>query len=130
MPLWLHFRIYYQGNPECLSACPVTIHGLLHVADSILESGPVWASWAFPMEHYCGALKPAIQSRHFPYTTLAHYVVDSAHLTQIKLQYNADEALALCAPHVDHSTSIPGCEWIFFLWYSSTTVTGDCDLYR
>ncbi|CDO74857.1 hypothetical protein BN946_scf185004.g7 [Trametes cinnabarina] len=43
-------RIYYQHDLQRLSACPVTVHALLHITDSIEATGPVWASWAFPME--------------------------------------------------------------------------------
>ncbi|KAI0749041.1 hypothetical protein C8Q74DRAFT_1171750, partial [Fomes fomentarius] len=53
---------------------------LLHIVDSILAAGLVWTSWAFPMERYCGALQPAIRSRHYPYASLNRYVLDSAHL--------------------------------------------------
>ncbi|KZT63405.1 hypothetical protein DAEQUDRAFT_680476, partial [Daedalea quercina L-15889] len=70
-----------------LSACPVTIHALLHVADSILLSGPVWASWSFPMERYCGILRPAIRSRRFPFVALDNYVADTAQLAQLKVVY-------------------------------------------
>ncbi|EPS95762.1 hypothetical protein FOMPIDRAFT_65211, partial [Fomitopsis schrenkii] len=91
-----------------LSTCSLPIHGLLHVADSIGAAGPVWASWAFPMEHYCGMLKPAIRSRRFPFATLAHYVLDTARLSQVKLIYNAGEALSLRAPHKDSATVFPG----------------------
>ncbi|KAH9847274.1 hypothetical protein C2E23DRAFT_742220 [Lenzites betulinus] len=80
-------EFYYQYDPDRLSTCPVTIHALLHIADSIQKSGPVWASWAFVMERYCGMLQPAIQSRRFPYSSLNRYVLDHARLTQIKLMY-------------------------------------------
>ncbi|KZT72992.1 hypothetical protein DAEQUDRAFT_743254 [Daedalea quercina L-15889] len=100
--------IYYQHDSMRLSACPVTIHALLHVADSILLSGPVWASWSFPMERYCGILKPAIRSRRFPFVALDNYVADTAQLAQLKVVYSAAEALGLRSPVRDHSTSIPG----------------------
>lgn len=85
-----------------LSACPVTIHALLHIADSIAAAGPVWASWAFPMERYCGSLQPAIRSRRFPFASIARYVVDRARLTHIKLSYaNASARLRLTADSLD-----------------------------
>ncbi|KAI0691672.1 hypothetical protein C8Q76DRAFT_585659, partial [Earliella scabrosa] len=60
---------------------------LLHIADSILEAGPVWTAWAFPMERYCGSLQPAIRNRRFPYASLNRYVLDKARLDQIKLKF-------------------------------------------
>ena len=102
-------RFYYQSDLSRLSTCPVTIHALLHIADSILKTGPVWTAWAFPMERYCGALQPAIRSRRFPYSSLNRYVLDRARLTHIKVVYDLHKMLALCPEHRDTSTSIPGC---------------------
>jgi len=90
--------IYYQHDPSRVSACPLTVHALLHIADSIKAMGPVWCYWAFPMERYCGSLQPAIRSRRFPYASIDHYVVEDAQLTQIKIVYNCAEELALMLP--------------------------------
>ncbi|THH18872.1 hypothetical protein EW146_g2190 [Bondarzewia mesenterica] len=79
---------YYQGSPARISACPVTIHALLHIADGIEACGPVWAYWAFPMERYCGLIRPAIKSRRRPFASLDRFVVESAQLAQITLLYN------------------------------------------
>lgn len=87
--------IYYQYNLTRLSACPLTIHALLHIADSIKSMGPVWCYWAYPMERYCGRLQPAIKSRRFPYASLDRYAVELSQLTQIQLRYNLAEELSL-----------------------------------
>jgi hypothetical protein len=89
------FRLYYQDAPERLSACPVKIHVLLHIADSIVAMGPVWCYWAFPMEHYCGKLQPTLHSRCFPYAALDRYVAEDAQLTQIKAVFNVRDELSL-----------------------------------
>jgi hypothetical protein len=103
--------IYYQHDPDRISACPVTVHALLHIADSIVATGPVWCYWAFPMERYCGALQPAIRSRRFPYASLDRYVTENAQLTQIKVVYNISEELALCPPRdgIQGSHKDPSC---------------------
>ncbi|KDQ53412.1 hypothetical protein JAAARDRAFT_137326 [Jaapia argillacea MUCL 33604] len=91
-------RFYYQSHPSRLPACPVTIHTLLHIADSIEASGPVWVSWAFPMERYCGYLQPAIKSRCFPYACIDQHVLNLARLAHIKLVYNLKQELSLKPP--------------------------------
>ncbi|KAI8998957.1 hypothetical protein BD414DRAFT_407127 [Trametes punicea] len=101
-------EIYYQHNPERLSGCPLTIHALLHIADSIEMTGPVWTSWAFPMERYCGSLQPAIRNRRFPYSSINRYVLDRARLTHIKLIYQLDNHLWLRPPPSESGTSIAG----------------------
>lgn len=90
--------IYFQHDVERLSACPVTVHALLHIAGSIKSMGPVWCYWAFPMERYCGSLQPAIRSRRFPYRSLDRHVVETAQLTQIKTVYGIAEELSLTSP--------------------------------
>ncbi|KAF9038182.1 hypothetical protein BJ165DRAFT_1353146 [Panaeolus papilionaceus] len=41
---WVHRYevLYYENNPDRVSACPLTIHALLHIGDSIRENGPPW----------------------------------------------------------------------------------------
>lgn len=94
--LTLFISIYYQYDPERLPACPLTIHALLHIAQSIRDMGPVWCYWAFVMERYCGTLTPDIKSRRFPFASLDRNVVERAQLTQIGLTYNITNELSYC----------------------------------
>lgn len=107
----LSASIYYQHEPARVSACPVTIHALLHIADAIEMSGPVWTSWAFPnpMERYCGSLQPAIRSRRFPYASIDRHVIDMARLAHIKIIYNAHDALCLAPPKQMRGIIVPDC---------------------
>ncbi|KAF9040964.1 hypothetical protein BJ165DRAFT_1493585 [Panaeolus papilionaceus] len=84
-------ELYYENDPDCLSACPLTVHALLHIADSIRENGPVWVSWAFPMERHCGILLRAIRSQRHLYVSLSAFVAAKAQLKQIRLKYNLTE---------------------------------------
>lgn len=103
-------RIYYQYKPKRLQCCGVTIHALLHIADSIEATGPVWCYWAFPMERYCGVLRRAIRSHRFPYASLARFVCETAQLTQIANAYDISSTLALrAAPFPPGNFSHPEC---------------------
>ncbi|KAJ7110208.1 hypothetical protein C8R43DRAFT_904512 [Mycena crocata] len=97
-------ELYFQYDVERLSACPLTVHALLHIAPGIKFTGPVWCYWAFPMERYCGSLQPGIRSRRFPWASMDRYVVETAQLTQIKTVYNVFEELSLTEPRGE----IPG----------------------
>lgn len=66
------FREYYQNDDQHLTACRISFHYLLHVADSIKYCGPSWTHWQFPMERMCGILQPLIKSRIKPYNNLAN----------------------------------------------------------
>ncbi|EJD32366.1 hypothetical protein AURDEDRAFT_30361, partial [Auricularia subglabra TFB-10046 SS5] len=60
---------------------------LLHIADSIEANGPVGGYWSFVMERFCSALRLAIRSRRYPYTSIANHIVDTAYIQQLRLQY-------------------------------------------
>ena len=47
------YRLYYKRDPTRLSACPFTIHALLHIAWGIREASPFWTYWTYPMEQHC-----------------------------------------------------------------------------
>ena len=96
--------------------CPLTIHALLHIAPSIRVTGPVWASWEFPIERFCGLLIPAVKNRRFPYASLSNYAVDVAQLKQITLTYSLDKTLALQDPEDDDPSpqfARHGCKVLF-----------------
>ncbi|PPR05543.1 hypothetical protein CVT24_003285 [Panaeolus cyanescens] len=81
-------KLYYMHDPERLSACPLTIHSLLHIAWGIRYAGPVGCYWAFPMERHCNALLPSVRSKCHPYTAIANYVTAVAQINQIRLLFN------------------------------------------
>ncbi|KAI0084430.1 hypothetical protein BDY19DRAFT_987551 [Irpex rosettiformis] len=94
-------EFYYQYDPSRLSACPLTIHALLHIADSIVLAGPVWTSWAFPMERYCAFIQPAFKSRRFPFASVNRFILDHARLSHIQVLYDAAAVLRLRGEELD-----------------------------
>ncbi|TFY81334.1 hypothetical protein EWM64_g2680 [Hericium alpestre] len=102
-------KLYYQNDPQHVSTCPVTIHALLHIADLIEACGPVWTYWAFPMERYCGIIRPAIKSKKHPFASLDRYVVECAQITQIQLIYNLnDKPLSLLGSLQERQSQLRG----------------------
>jgi hypothetical protein len=81
-------RYYYQYDYNRLPACPLTIHGILHVPHYIRKTGPLWASWAFVMERFCGHLLPAVKNRYQPYVHLDNYVLRRAQMQIICHTYD------------------------------------------
>jgi hypothetical protein len=109
--LIIYSRLYYRRDPSRAAMCPSTIHSLLHIADYIEAAGPVWCTWAFPMERFCGSLQLAIKSRRFPYASMDNYLVDSAHLMIIKLRKNLGRELSLRSDPIERGVCIPGCAY-------------------
>jgi hypothetical protein len=81
-------RIYYQYDSERLSTCVLTIHGLLHLCDNIRFCGPVWATWTFWMERYCGYLQASLKSKISPWADLNSRILHKAYLDQIYIFYD------------------------------------------
>ena len=57
----------------------ICFHYLLHIADSIQNTGPCWATWQYPMERVCGMLQPLARSRLHPYKNL----INNVHLLEL-----------------------------------------------
>ena len=77
----------------------LTVHGLLHVADTIERIGPVWAWWSFPIERQCGRLRRHIHDQRFPFTNLDNHIMLAAQLKTAMLVYNvASRDLSLERP--------------------------------
>jgi hypothetical protein len=103
-----------------MSACPITVHGLLHIADGIAAAGPVWATWAFVMERYCGYVKRrAVRSRAHPYASIDRRILETAQLNATLLKYGLRKTLTLKGKHDKTiKDEFPECMTYFvpFLW--------------
>ena len=87
-------RIYYQYNPKHLSICTLTIHGLLHICDNIWFCGPIWTTWTFWMECYCGyRLQSGLWSHVHPWVNLNNCILHKAYIDQIDIYYGLDDEL-------------------------------------
>ncbi|KAF8597325.1 hypothetical protein BDV93DRAFT_453158 [Ceratobasidium sp. AG-I] len=119
LALWVtkYERYYYQYNPSRLQTCPVNLHYLLHLADSIKQMGPVWCYWAFPMERYCSFLGAAVKSRRFPFANIARRIQDVCTLRIIRERYSLHEELNLkkAVHDQDISDVLVGCEFGIFI---------------
>ncbi|EIM82938.1 uncharacterized protein STEHIDRAFT_41504, partial [Stereum hirsutum FP-91666 SS1] len=56
---------------------------LLHVVDDIEHNGPVWVTWTFFMERFCGILKRKIRQKSNPRGTLNQHILDMAYVQQL-----------------------------------------------
>jgi hypothetical protein len=111
MVISLPCRIYYQNNPKRLPVCTLPIHTLLHLADCIEAWGPVWCYWSFPMERFCGFLKPGVSSMRHPYASMDHYLLDWVTMWHLGTIYNIKDMLQLKGPKKQLATcSVQGCK--------------------
>jgi len=68
-------RLYYKRKYEQLPAMLLSFHYILHVFDSIIDCGPCWTFWQYPMERLCGMLLPLVHSKLHPYRNLANNII-------------------------------------------------------
>jgi hypothetical protein len=54
--------IYYRKRPECLSACSINVHWLLHLRKCIEDHGPARGFWSWPLERYVFEVKEKVRS--------------------------------------------------------------------
>jgi hypothetical protein len=117
------YRLYYQSDPQRVGLCLITVHALLHVAPGIRKGGPVWAYWEYAMERFCGRLLPAIKSRRYPWSSLDSFVVTTAQLTVVSLNYNVAEMLQLRAPSRSTAPNVVHPEYCMCFLLSIAIVT-------
>ncbi|QRV93204.1 hypothetical protein RhiJN_21257 [Ceratobasidium sp. AG-Ba] len=79
---------YYQYEESRLSACPLTIHALLHIPFYIRHIAPVWASWTFVMERFCGYLILAVTNRVDPFPCIDNFAEQRAQLRAVSQIYS------------------------------------------
>ncbi|CAE7062528.1 unnamed protein product [Rhizoctonia solani] len=94
--------LYYQYQSSRLPTCPLTIHALLHLPMYIRKTGPLWASWSFVMERFCGQLLPAVKNRTRPYEHLDNFVQRRAQMQVVSCIYNLP---SLRKPPINYSYS-------------------------
>jgi hypothetical protein len=130
--LTIYYSIYYQYDATCLQTCPVNVHYLLHIVDSIEAIGPVWCYWAYPMERFCSFIRASVKSRRFLYTNIARRIRDTAQLRVIRELYNLHDVVSFgktCASteeelgtEMEGADKLPKCECSTFRISASTYV--------
>ncbi|KAG8809635.1 hypothetical protein FRC18_004456 [Serendipita sp. 400] len=99
-------RIYYQYDANRLPVCTLQFHMLLHVADTILDAGPVWVYWVFVMERLCRRLQRSVTSRRHPYASMNTWVIEWEQLKLVKNRFGLSD--------VFHPNSAMGSNPTFF----------------
>jgi len=102
----VHCRYYYQYKEHRLSTCILTIHGLLHLANDIRTCGPMWATWTFYLERFCGILQMGLRSRTHPWSNLSKRNLHMAYLGQLTVKFDLDDELCVVG---NRKEAVPSC---------------------
>lgn len=110
-------RLYYKDDPTCLHICSSQVHMLLHIADYIQAIGPVWVSWQFAMECYCGDLSSHVANLHYPYANMAECILSKSTIYHLQNKYDLGELLGVYAHDglKDSECMFPECKYLMHL---------------
>ena len=74
---------YYRGEEDRLPVCSVNNHYLLHLSQHIKDCGPACYWWQFPMERFCGIIKPLARSKSQLSVSLSNAILMTEHLNHL-----------------------------------------------
>lgn len=105
------YQQLYFDNKDRMPACTVNVHSILHLAEDVEHLGPACYFWQFPIERYCGIIKPMAKSKSLLDTSLANSLVERERLNvaQWKQPETAEAPDHLCPVLLNHfpNYSIP-----------------------
>jgi hypothetical protein len=75
---------YFRDEDDRLPVCTINVHSILHFSDWIRDCGPACYFWQFPMERFCGILKPKARSKSQINKSIFNNIVLAEHLHHIQ----------------------------------------------
>ena len=76
-------ELYVRDEDIRLSLCTINVHSLLHIEDHIRDLGPAKYFTQFPMENYCGNVKPEARSKSQLSTSLSNEILSIEYLNAL-----------------------------------------------
>ena len=113
--------MYYIHDLTQTSACPLTIHALLHIAWGIRVAGPVWTYWANNIAMFYSNRSEA-DANHIHLLVLlspqlhsliksVYYMINMKHYTWIPMKRKAPNLYMFCVGFVNHSLLVAHAEY-------------------
>src|SRR5579871_1746895 len=95
-------KIYYRGQQERLPVCTINIHSIIHFSDWIADSGPACYFWQFPMERFCGVIRPMARSKSKLGMSIINGVILTEHLNHLRFVHPDFAELDTAPEDVDY----------------------------
>jgi hypothetical protein len=80
---------------ERISACPLTLHAMIHLASDTRNAGPLSRIWEYVTERFMGRIARSITSRQYPFSQLAETVKRTEQIKVVALRYGLEDQLKL-----------------------------------
>jgi len=88
-------RLYYRYDYDRLSACPLTIHALIHIPNDTRNAGPLSRIWEFVTERVMGLIARSVKSKRFPFSQLARGAKKMEQIKMVAMKYQLEDELNL-----------------------------------
>jgi hypothetical protein len=85
--------LYYRFEMDRISACPPTVHALIHLHNDTLHAGPLSWIWEYVMERFMGKIVWSITSRQYPFSQLAETVKKMEQVKMVTFKYGLEKEL-------------------------------------
>lgn len=120
------FRLYYRYDYDRLSACPLTIHALIHIPNDTLNAGPLSRIWEFVSERIMGLIARSVTSKRFPFSQLSRNVKK---IKMVAIKYGVEDQLHLHRNRRDWSVLGAHEEMLLHISKSSYLLSITLDLF-
>src|SRR5205814_3464023 len=107
-------KLYCRYDIQRISACLLTIHLLLHLAESLLNCGPAWVYWQFPCERVCGMLKPKAKNRSLANRNLSLAILYQEQYNHLPFATSSYRHCPLKEKNLEFTNQIDGHSYSFF----------------
>jgi hypothetical protein len=84
------FRLYYQYEYSHLSACPLTIHALIHIPNDTRNAGPLSHIWEFSTERIMGLIAQSVTNKQCPFSRLSKNVKKMEQIKLTTMKYGVE----------------------------------------
>jgi hypothetical protein len=96
-------RLYYRYQYTRLSACPLTIHALIHIPNDTRNAGPLSRIWEFSTERIMGLVARSVTNKQYPFSQLSKSVKKMEQIKLTAMKYGVEGQLNLQKPRRDWS---------------------------
>ncbi|KIM34175.1 hypothetical protein M408DRAFT_59842 [Serendipita vermifera MAFF 305830] len=94
-------ELYYRYDMDRISACPLNVHAMIHIANDTRHAGPLSRIWEYVTERFMGQISRSIKSRRYPFAQLSENVKKREQMKLVIAKYGLENELIFGAERRD-----------------------------
>ena len=76
-----------------ISACPLTVHALIHLHNDTLHAGPLSRIWEYVTERFMGKIAQSVTSCQYPFSQLSKTVKKMEQVKMVAFRFGKEKEL-------------------------------------